>query len=182
MNKVIVDVRESDEFKSEHVADAVHIPLSQLAHQAPGMLKQLKGKEVTIMCHSGRRAQLAKNQLENMGFDCVVYEGGIEKWKANGLPTVKFKGKHLAIMRQVQMIAGSLVVIGVAGGFYFHPGFYGLAAFVGAGLMFAGASGICMMAELLGKAPWNKNVEGLQQELCQASPNAGHCPPGEESK
>ncbi len=56
-------------------------------------------------------------------------------------------------MRQVQIAAGSLVVTGVALGALVHPGFYGLAGFVGAGLVFAGTTGTCAMARLLGFRP-----------------------------
>jgi predicted branched-subunit amino acid permease len=59
-------------------------------------------------------------------------------------------------MRQVQIAAGSLVVIGVLLGALVHPGFYALSAFVGAGLVFAGVSGFCGMARLLVLMPWNR--------------------------
>ena len=37
-------------------------------------------------------------------------------------------------MRQVQITAGMLVLIGVLAGFLVNPAFFGLSAFVGAGL------------------------------------------------
>jgi hypothetical protein len=40
------------------------------------------------------------------------------------------------------------------------PGFYLISAFVGAGLAFTGLSGSCMMARLLGFAPWNRRAAG----------------------
>ena len=36
------------------------------------------------------------------------------------------------------------------------PGFYALAGFVGAGLVFAGLTGFCGMARVLGAMPWNR--------------------------
>ena len=62
------------------------------------------------------------------------------------------------IMRQVQIGAGSLVLIGVALGALVAPGFYALSAFVGAGLLFAGATGFCGMAHLLARMPWNRRA------------------------
>lgn len=59
-------------------------------------------------------------------------------------------------MRQVQVAAGSLVLLGVFLGAYVSPGFYFLAGFVGAGLVFAGFSGFCGMARLLMRMPWNR--------------------------
>ncbi|MBK7545710.1 MAG: DUF2892 domain-containing protein [Elusimicrobia bacterium] len=55
-------------------------------------------------------------------------------------------------MRQVQIVAGSLVVIG---GLWSGPGRW-LAVAVGAGLVFAGASGYCGLARVLGFLPWNR--------------------------
>jgi len=64
----------------------------------------------------------------------------------------------LEVMRQVQLAAGGLVVAGVALGAFVAPGFYLLSAFVGAGLMTAGATGWCGMAKLLAAMPWNRRA------------------------
>ena len=58
-------------------------------------------------------------------------------------------------MRQVQLIAGALILSGILLGWLVHPGFYGMSAFVGAGLTVAGATGWCGMARLLRIMPWN---------------------------
>jgi rhodanese-related sulfurtransferase len=63
------------------------------------------------------------------------------------------------MMRQVQIAAGSLVLIGVGLGAAVHPGYYALSGFVGAGLVFAGATGTCGMARLLALAPWNRMAQ-----------------------
>lgn len=62
-------------------------------------------------------------------------------------------------MRQVQLIAGGLVLLGVVLGFLVHPGFFALSGFVGAGLMMAGATGWCGMAVLLRTMPWNRRAQ-----------------------
>nr|WP_249110270.1 YgaP-like transmembrane domain [Neokomagataea anthophila] len=59
-------------------------------------------------------------------------------------------------MRQVQIVAGSLILIGVLLGLFVAPGFFGLSAFVGTGLIFAGMTGWCGMANVLGAMPWNR--------------------------
>jgi len=82
--------------------------------------------------------------------------GGVDGWAAAGLPLVENRKAPLELMRQVQIVAGSLVLAGVILGFLVHPGFFGLSAFVGAGLTFAGATGFCGMARLLALAPWNR--------------------------
>ncbi len=59
-------------------------------------------------------------------------------------------------MRQVQIVAGSLVVLGAVLGATVAPAFYLLSAFVGAGLVFAGVTGFCGMARILDVMPWNR--------------------------
>ena len=65
-------------------------------------------------------------------------------------------GKVISLERQVRIVAGSLVFIGVVLGWFVNFEFYGLSAFVGAGLVFAGITDFCGMGLLLAKIPWNK--------------------------
>ena len=51
-------------------------------------------------------------------------------------------------------IASTVVLVAL--GYLVHPGFFGLSAFVGAGLVFAGVTDWCGMGLLLAKAPWNR--------------------------
>ena len=66
------------------------------------------------------------------------------------------KSQPLPLMRQVQIVAGILILLGVALGYAFNSGFFLLSAFVGAGLTFAGITGFCGMARLLALMPWNR--------------------------
>jgi tryptophan-rich sensory protein len=50
------------------------------------------------------------------------------------------------------------VLIGVVLGFIWSPVLFGLSAFVGAGLVMAGASGWCGLAQLLAIMPWNRRA------------------------
>lgn len=61
-------------------------------------------------------------------------------------------------MRQVQIAAGGLILIGVVLGYAVNSSFFLLSGFVGVGLMFAGISGFCGMARLLDKMPWNQRA------------------------
>ncbi len=89
-----------------------------------------------------------------------MLEGGLDAWKAHGLPIQADRFQPIELMRQVQMTAGGLILIGAALGLLVHPAFWGLAAFVGAGLFFAGATGFCGMARLLALMPWNRKALG----------------------
>ena len=158
MKQVIIDVREKDEFVSERIPDSINLPLSDLARQAPGVLKNLEGSSFLLMCLSGKRSGLAKQQLESLspGSDLKVFEGGILEWKKQNRPTECSGRSVLPIMRQVQLVAGTLVLVGAILSWLFNPAWVALSGFVGLGLMTAGATGFCGMAELLSRMPWNK--------------------------
>ena len=71
-------------------------------------------------------------------------------------PSGSIASSRSNLMRQVQITAGALVLAGVLLGAYVAPGWYGLSAFFGAGLVFAGVTGWCGMAKLLAVMPWNR--------------------------
>lgn len=72
-------------------------------------------------------------------------------------------------MRQVQLVIGLCVLAGSALAWFVDPRFVAIPAFFGAGLTFAGASGTCALATLIGWMPWNKAPAGA------GSCNAGQC-------
>lgn len=63
-------------------------------------------------------------------------------------------------MRQVQIVAGALVLLGALLAWSVDPAFLALSAAVGGGLAFAGISGSCLMARILGHMPWNRQPAG----------------------
>ena len=153
---VLVDIREPDEFARRHVRGAVSQPLSgfEAAH-----LKVEPERDVIFTCRSGMRTGANCERLAAaVDGPAFVLAGGVDAWAAAGLPVVEDRKAPLEIMRQVQIAAGGLVLLGVALGFLLHPAFFGLSAFVGAGLAFAGATGFCGMARLLALAPWNRRA------------------------
>jgi rhodanese-related sulfurtransferase len=153
---VLVDVREQDEHARERIPGARHHALSRLDAQSPAR----EGDEILIFhCRSGGRTQANAPRL-GAAADCEAYvlEGGIEAWKKAGLPVTLDRREPIEVMRQVQIAAGSLVVIGTLLAWLVAPAFALLAGFVGAGLMFAGVSGFCGMARLLAVMPWNRRA------------------------
>ena len=56
------------------------------------------------------------------------------------------------------LTAGTLAAGGTALGVWVSPWFLIVPGFVGCGLAFAGATGWCGMAMLLGRMPWNRRV------------------------
>ena len=109
-----------------------------------------------LLCRSGGRAARAKQALEKHHVGgLTVVEGGIGAYAAAGGKTVKGKAV-ISLERQVRIAAGSLVLLGVAGGVLVHPAFLILSGFVGAGLIFAGVTDWCGMGLLLARMPWNR--------------------------
>jgi hypothetical protein len=76
-------------------------------------------------------------------------------WRRARLP-VREGRKRLPVDRQVQLIAGGMVLTGIALGTLVNPWFLAISAFFGAGLTFAGATGTCGLALVLLKMPWNR--------------------------
>lgn len=151
---ILIDVREHDEHAREHILGAHLAPLSAIdVHD----FDRDHNKAAVFHCKSGMRTQANAARLLARGFSDAYYlQGGIEAWKAAGLPVHSNRRAPIEIMRQVQIVAGSLVILGVGLGALVHPAFYGISAFVGAGLAFSGATGWCGMALLLRTMPWNR--------------------------
>jgi rhodanese-related sulfurtransferase len=153
----LVDVRTPAEFREIHAQGAQRVSLDVLDRPAVEAARGTNSGPVYLLCASGIRATKAAETLRRDGLDnVVVVEGGTNAWVAAGLPVVRGR-KTISIERQVRIGAGALVLLGTALGRFVHPGFYLLAAFVGAGLIFAGVTDICGMASVLAKAPWNRS-------------------------
>ena len=152
----IVDVREPDEHRREHVAGASLHPSS--AFSPTGFPAATPGRRVLVLCRSGGRAGKVAAAMRAAGrTDVDVIEGGITAWMSQGLPVVRNAKAPIPIFRQVMIAAGAMqlgftIAAAATGNLWFLLG----TGFVGAGLFFAGASGICPMATVLGKMPWNR--------------------------
>ena len=85
---VYVDVRSDEEWAAGHVEGAVHIPHSEMEERY-GELEQYEGKELVVYCRSGRRAGIAKDVLEEAGFDNVTNAGGLDDLQEQGVPITR---------------------------------------------------------------------------------------------
>ncbi|MDJ1179532.1 rhodanese-like domain-containing protein [Roseofilum sp. BLCC_M91] len=149
-----IDVREPSEYAGERIPGAISRPLSRFN---PDDVLPDPTKPFILYCQTGNRSATAAQKLFLAGFEEVAHlGGGLEEWKQQGYPTHVNPKAPISIMRQVQIVAGSLVLTGTLLGAFVAPGFLFLSGFVGAGLMFAGISNTCMMAQLLAKLPYNQ--------------------------
>jgi rhodanese-related sulfurtransferase len=148
---LLVDIRGPDEYAREHIPGAQNKPLDTLT-----AIKGVTGP-IVFHCKSGNRTTVNAAKL-GQAADCESYivEGGIEGWKVAGLPVTADAKQPIEIQRQMQIAAGSLVLLGIVLHQYGATAFLGLSAFVGAGLVFAGVTGWCGMAKLLSVMPWNR--------------------------
>lgn len=153
----LVDVREPDEHARERIPGAQNLPLSKLEEAEVALHG---GKPVLFHCRSGARTGVNAARLAAKAglVNAYVIEGGLDAWKRAGLPVAEDRRQPLELMRQVQIAAGSIVVLGVVLGALVAPAFYALAGFVGAGLIFAGVTGTCGLARVLRAMPWNRGA------------------------
>lgn len=73
----LLDVREEWELGVASVPGIVHIPMGQVAERI-GELE--RGKEVVVMCRSGRRSLEVAKFLQQNGITAVNLAGGILAW------------------------------------------------------------------------------------------------------
>ncbi|MGB1287749.1 MAG: rhodanese-like domain-containing protein [Aggregatilineales bacterium] len=82
----LLDVRQSNEFKSGHIKGAKLIPLDKLQEK---MNKLPRDKQIICVCRSGARSGMARRQLKAAGFDVVNMKGGMMAWQHAGHPVKK---------------------------------------------------------------------------------------------
>ena len=148
----LVDIRQPDEFRRTRATGAQNHPVDTLDRiETAG--------PVVFMCRSGMRTQGNAAKLAGCHpGEAYLLDGGLDAWRKAGLPVEEDRSQPLEIMRQVQIAAGSLVLLGVILGLTLAPGWFALSGFVGAGLVFAGSTGWCGMAYLLSAMPWNRQA------------------------
>lgn len=155
----LIDVREAGEHAGERIPGATRVSLSTFDLQK---IPLEEGKNLVLHCQTGRRSTQAAQKLFTNGFDEVTHlEGGLNAWKQAGYPIATSNGAPVSIMRQVQIVAGILVVIGTLLGAFISPWFLILSGFIGLGLVFAGVTNTCTLGILLMKMPWNKKLQDI---------------------
>ena len=177
----LIDVRTPVEFREVHVSFARNVPLNQL--DAAQLLKSRIGtiQPLYVICRSGSRGKQACEKLFSAGCtDLVNVEGGTQAWDQAGLPVVRGR-KAISLERQVRIAAGTLVLVGALLGAFVSFYWIGLAAFVGAGLVFSGVTDTCGMGLLLAQMPWNQVPKTMTTSAkagtstCDSKPTTSCC-------
>ena len=151
---ILIDVRQPAEHRSQKIDKAKLIPLDEICKEK---LPEIGDKKLVIHCQGGKRSLSACQKLLNENLDIEIYnlEGGINSWCSSGCGGDK-ANNFLPLDRQVQLVIGLLVVISVFLSFFVSINFLILTLIIGLGLVFASLSGICMLANLIAKMPWNR--------------------------
>lgn len=80
---LVVDVRETREYRPAHVPGAQNVPLSVL----PARLPELpKGQQIYVICQAGGRSAQATELMRAVGIDATSVSGGIGAWIEAGRP------------------------------------------------------------------------------------------------
>jgi len=83
----LIDVRQPAEYKAGYIVGSELIPLGSLAKASETWDRQ---DPLTVICRSGRRAEIAVAQLKARGFqDVLVLREGIERWAPGGKPLLR---------------------------------------------------------------------------------------------
>ena len=83
---LLVDVRNAEEWRDAHIAEAHHCHLGLL----PDSLDDLPGDgPLLVICHSGARSAIARSILLAHGRRAINVEGGMIGWIQAGLPYVQ---------------------------------------------------------------------------------------------
>lgn len=86
-NTIVLDVRNSDEFASGHLQNAINIPVTELINRL-GELDP--SQEILVYCQSGNRSKTASQILVENGFTHVTnLQNGINEWQAEGFNIIK---------------------------------------------------------------------------------------------
>ncbi len=86
---VIIDVRESSEFKSGHIVNARNIPVARLAADVETQIRD-KSKPIIVYCRTGNRSNEAGKKLIASGYqDVSQLKSGILGWQEANLPVEK---------------------------------------------------------------------------------------------
>ncbi|WP_037568426.1 rhodanese-like domain-containing protein [Phaeacidiphilus oryzae] len=166
----VIDVRSPGEYASGHVPGAHNIPLDRLKQALPALRDAAGRGELAVVCASGSRSQTACKQLAEAGIPAATLIGGTSAWTAAGNPVNRPAGARRvwAMDRQVRLVAGSLVAVGVLLDLAV-PGLRWVSAAVGGGLVFSALSNTCAMGNLLGRLPFNRGTASCDLDTTLAA-------------
>ncbi|MCX7018037.1 MAG: rhodanese-like domain-containing protein [bacterium] len=155
----LIDVRTPREYEAVHATGARLFPLNSL--NASSVMAVHNGRNADplyILCKSGARARQAARKFIEAGYpNIVVIDGGTVEWEKAGLPIERGR-RAMPVDCQARIVMGSMVLLGIVLGFALHPLFTLISGFVGCGLIMAGITDNCPLANMIAVMPWNRSA------------------------
>ena len=155
---VLLDVREPAEYAAAHIPQAVLRPSSKFD---PAQVDLAGAQKIVVHCASGMRASGVCDTLRHCGCDNVyLFRSGVGGWREAGFETEGHGGREpLPLIRQVQLTVG-VGILASLGLSFVSSWFLVLTACFGCGLILAGLTGSCPLADVMAKLPHNQHVGG----------------------
>ncbi|MGB1809976.1 MAG: rhodanese-like domain-containing protein [Planctomycetota bacterium] len=152
---LLIDVREHAEFQAEAISGALSHPLSTFDFET---LQIFIGKRIPIFyCRTGIRSEEALQRWLIEGGDGFHLAEGIRNWTSAGFEVrTRQAGSRVDVMRQTQMVAGSLILSLSCLAIFVNSLYWIGSVAIGLGLIHAGASGTCGLATVISWLPWNR--------------------------
>jgi rhodanese-related sulfurtransferase len=84
---VVLDVRQPEEVSAEGIiAGALHIPMTELQARLGDVPRE---GEIVAVCKRGQRSWNVAQWLRQQGYDASSLSGGLDAWRAAGLPVAR---------------------------------------------------------------------------------------------
>ncbi|MCF7908280.1 MAG: MBL fold metallo-hydrolase [Candidatus Omnitrophica bacterium] len=155
-NLKFLDVRSALEFNESHIKDSINIPIDMLNSKIKDLSQT--DRSYIVFCRTGNRSPMAADMLLQSGIVSVkVMKGGLIAWQKQKFPVLKGESS-VSLERQVRVVAGILMLLGIVLAYFLHSGFIWISIWVACALIFAGVTNSCLMGMLLMKLPYNKKI------------------------
>jgi rhodanese-related sulfurtransferase len=152
----LLDVRTPAEYETAHIPGSYNVPLDTLREHRDELTRHLD-EGLVLVCRSGQRAAQAEKTLAAAGLPNVrVLTGGMLAWERSGADVVRGRARW-ELERQVRLVAGTLVLLGVLASIIV-PGAQWFSAAIGTGLVIAALTNTCAMGMALSKLPYNRGA------------------------
>jgi DMSO/TMAO reductase YedYZ molybdopterin-dependent catalytic subunit/rhodanese-related sulfurtransferase/glyoxylase-like metal-dependent hydrolase (beta-lactamase superfamily II) len=110
---LLLDVREPDEWCTEHAPGAVLLPMGRVRARQDELPRDHR---IVVVCRSGGRSAAVTASLRRSGFDAVNLAGGMCAWAAAGLPVVAGGGDPGLVVHREQPLNCETSIAALIGG------------------------------------------------------------------
>jgi len=152
---IIIDVRESPEFKDGHIPYAVNLPSTQFMVEDYRAWHHLK---IFLVCQSGSRARSIAQKLREGGMEEVyVLDRHMEQF------VIEASSEVWSVDRQFRLVLGVFIALYLIGYHWMSALFSIIPVILGLGLIITAIIDKCYLRIAIAMLPWNREAsEQLQ--------------------